>query len=175
MDAFAELFEAYRPFVFVIACRVAGGNDGEDIVIETFLKAWKALSRFQGEASPKTWLARIARNCALDFRRKSERHKNREVSAVDENGESFLEQLPDTAANNPAGRAIHGETAHIIDSAMARLSEEHRTTVILREVDGLSYRDIAVVTNVNVGTVMSRLFYAKQKLQRQLQEVYDEK
>lgn len=175
MDAFAELFEEYRSFVFIIACRLAGNNDSEDIVTESFLKAWKALPRFQRRSSLKTWLARITRNCALDFRRESERRKNRESPAVNENGESFLEQHPGTVPGNPAGQAVNRETAEIIESAMTRLSEEHRTTVILREVDGLSYRDIAAATDVNAGTVMSRLFYAKRKLQRLLREAYDEK
>lgn len=175
MDAFAELFEEYRSFVFSIAYRLTGNNDSEDIVMESFLKAWHALPRFQKRSSLKTWLARITRNCALDFCRNSQKRKNREVQAVTENGESYLEQLPSATTDNPAGQAVDRETAQIIDSAMAQLSREQRTTVIMREVDGLSYREIAAATEVNVGTVMSRLFYAKRKLQRLLREVNDEK
>ncbi len=174
MEAFAELFEEYRFFVFTIACRLAGSHDGEDVVMESFLKAWKALPQFQGRSSLKTWLAHITRNCALDFRRKSERQKSRELPAVNENGESFLEQHPGGVAGNPSEQSVNRETAEIIESAMNRLAEEQRTTVTLREVDGLSYREIAAATDVNVGTVMSRLFYAKRKLRRLLREYYDE-
>ncbi len=176
IEAFAELFEQQRRFVYAIACRLTGVNDGEDVVMETFLKAWKALPGFHRQSSLKTWLAKIARNCALDFCRRADRRTAREVTVTDDQGDNALEQLADPAADgaNPASQAVDRETQSLIQQAMAQLSEEQRVAVVMREVDGLSYREIAAATGVGVGTVMSRLFYGKRKLRGILQEMYDE-
>ncbi len=170
IDAFAELFEEHRRFVFTLALRLAGTNDSEDVVMDTFLKAWKALPGFQQRSSLKTWLARITRNCALDFRRRTSRRSSRESALINAEGESEIDQLADPVYRDPAGEAVNRELKQAIDTAISQLSEEQRITVVMREVDGLSYREIAAATNVGVGTVMSRLFYGKRKLRQLLQE-----
>jgi len=73
VEAFAEVFEALRPLVFSVANRLVGPNDAEDVVMETYLKAWQGLPRFRGKSSLKTWLYRISRNCSLDFIRSRQR------------------------------------------------------------------------------------------------------
>ncbi len=174
IDAFAELFEEQRRFVYSLACRLAGSNDCDDVVMETFLKAWKSLPGFRGRSTLKTWLAIIARNCSLDFRRRSGRQAAREITIVNDQGDSGLGQLADPHFSNPSVDAVNLETKKIIETAMAELKEEQRITVVLREIDGLSYREIAAATNVGIGTVMSRLFYGKRKLRELLLEFFNE-
>jgi RNA polymerase sigma-70 factor, ECF subfamily len=171
VEAFAELFEGLRPKVFAIAWRLAGPNDAEDIVMDTYLKAWKALPGFNRRSSLETWLYRIAHNCAVDVLRS--RRSDREP----EGGHVEAADLPDNRLPAPDQAAAAHELGGIIRRALDQLSPEHRAAVTLRFTDGLSYAEIAAATGVSLGTVMSRLFNGRRRLQRLLRErkeIFDE-
>lgn len=169
LDAFAELFEPQRKAVYAVACRLVGPVDAEDVVMDSFLKAWQALPRFGGRSSLQTWLYRIAHNCAVDFLRARERRKE-QAPAFRETAEDALARLPDPDQERPDEVLAGDETARAVAEALGRLPPEHRTTLELRYTDGLDYSEIAAATGVSIGTVMSRLFYGKRKLKKLLQE-----
>ena len=164
-EAFAGAFEALRPVVFAVAARLVGPDDAEDVTMETFLRAWQAVNQFNGRASLKSWLYRIAHNCAIDTLRR--RKRQREVHPEpDEEGRDPLEQVADTATVHPAEAIERQETGDELDRALQMLPEEHRRVLLLRYGDGLSYSEIAAATGLPVGTVMSRLFNGKRKLRK---------
>ena len=168
MDAFAAVFEPLRPTVYAVACRLVGPSDAEDVVMETFLKAWQAIPRFNRHSSLKTWLYRITYNCAVD--RIRARQRLRETPLDDEADGGSAGSIPDDSAPRPDEVLAGSETIDRVRSAMGRLPAEHRTALLLRFSDGLSYAGIAAATGVSIGTVMSRLFNGKRKLRRILEE-----
>ena len=176
-EAYRVLVERYQSRVFAIAYEIVKNRqDAEDIAQESFVKAFFSLSSFKGDASFFTWLYRIVHNMALDVRRRLARRGGTTL----EYDEIKAAQAGAASASSGVsmGRAIAGpheavldrEKAHRLQSALAEISEEHRSVVVLREIDGLSYEEIARATGVSKGTVMSRLFYARKKLQQVLHE-----
>lgn len=169
MDAFAGLFEGLRPIVYAVACRLVGPDDAEDVVMETYLKAWQAIPQFAGRSKLKTWLYRIARNCALDLIRR--RSSRKELSATaDDDGRDMFENTADAGQRGPDEEAEATEVREAVEQALSELPEFHRATLELRLSDGLSYAEIASATGVSIGTVMSRIFNGKRKLRRLLAE-----
>lgn len=166
MDAFAELFEPLRPKVHAVACRLVGPQDAEDIVMDTFLKAWQALPGFRGEASLHTWLVRIARNRCLDvIRSRRAQPLKFEMDAPAPGGEAPV-QIHDPGQATPAELAANRLDTRTAKTALAALDDVHREALLLRYEDGLSYAEIAAAQGVRIGTVMSRLFHARRKLAR---------
>ncbi|MFO7870941.1 MAG: RNA polymerase sigma factor [Kiritimatiellia bacterium] len=161
MDAFTALLEPLRPFSFSAACRLVGPNDAEDMVMEAFLKAWQSLEKFRGGSALRTWLYRILHNCCVDFLRSRRSGGGPETTGTDADG---LARRPDESAPGPDRQAEGKDTAHYVKKALGRLPEEQRTVLELRYSEDLSYGDIAALTGVSAGTVMSRLFYAKRRL-----------
>jgi RNA polymerase sigma-70 factor (ECF subfamily) len=130
-------------------------EDARDACQEAFLRAFRALASFDGTAQFATWLHRIVVNICIDKRR----HKGNGAVALDD-VEGML------AGNDDPARTVEGaELAGRIRAALARLTANHRTVLILREVQGLSYQEIADAMECSIGTVMSRLFHARKKLQ----------
>jgi RNA polymerase sigma-70 factor (ECF subfamily) len=149
--------------------------DAWDLAQEVFIKAWLALPRFEAKARFTTWLYRIAHNVVYDWSR-----KRKFESAGELNDEIFERNRIDPAAVTapdaglaPDEAMAHGELRAKIEAALARLSPEHREVVLLKDVQGLAYKEIADVMGSSIGTVMSRLFYARQKLQTMLKNEYD--
>ena len=170
VEAFATVFEQFRPLLHRVACRVVGVDDGEDVVMDTYLKAWKAIPRFRGDAALRSWLCTATRNCALDYLRRRRRDDERlvhEASASDDEA-PLLERVADPRAEGSDQRAERADIGGELAAALRQLNSDQRTTLLLREVDGLSYREVAAATGVNIGTVMSRLFYAKHRLRKLL-------
>lgn len=166
LDAFTRLFEPLRRKIWAVAWRLVGTDEAEDVVMDTYLKAWKALPGFDGRSALGTWLCRIARNRALDVLRSRavwQRHTQPEGEVVDEIG-----QLPDASVPHPAAVAACAESAGVVRQALNQLSAEHRQTLLLRYADDLGYGEIAAATGVSIGTVMSRLFYAHRKMKKLL-------
>ena len=130
--------------------------------METYLKAWRAIPRFGGRSSLRTWLYRIAHNCALDQIRGKQRRKESTVLSDEE--DNRLERIPDERSDRPDEAAEKMELVRQVKDALAKLSHDHAVTLRLRYTDGLSYAEIAAATGVSLGTVMSRLFNAKRKL-----------
>ncbi len=167
--AFRELVDRYREGVFRSAFRIVRDEEeARDVAQEAFVKAHRSLGGFAGRSSFFTWLYRITRNVALDHLRKQK--PGRLVSLEAEpgpDGRALSEVLPD-ASPSPTHVAADAEMLARVREAMARLSEKHRIVVELREFEGMSYQEIADAVGCNVGTVMSRLFYARNELARSL-------
>lgn len=171
-DAFATLFESYRPMLHAIARRVVGPDDADDAVMETYLKAWRAVPRFKGRSSLKTWLYRITNNCALDMVRARGRRENHLVRPP-AGREGPDPEVPDHAQTGPDERLLRSEQKTEVRAALALVPEEHRVVLLLRYADGMSYAEIAAAAGVSTGTVMSRLFYGKRKLKQALKEIME--
>lgn len=168
MDAFATVFEGLRPDVFRVACRLVGVDDAKDVVMDSFLKAWQAIPRFGGRSSLRTWLYRITYNCAVDFLR-ARKHRGEESLSDPGMENGGMRDVVDDTTRRPDEIIAGTELAEKMTSAMSLLPHEHRATLELRYSDGLSYLEIASVTGVSVGTVMSRLFNGKRKLRKILE------
>lgn len=176
MEAFAALFEDLRPVLHRVAFRLVGRDDCDDVVMDTYLKLWTALPTFRGRTpSLKSWACKTLRNCALDALRKRDRRRVREFSAdatpPDDEGLGPHERIPDPSAQSADEVASRHDQVELVRQALATLSEEHRQVLLLREADELSYREIADAAGVSIGTVMSRLFYAKRRLKTALKEL----
>lgn len=168
MEAFAQLFEPLRPLVHKAVCRLAAPDDVDDVVMDVFLKAWQAIPRFRGGSALSTWLYRIAHNCCLDAIRKRQRRRESMLSQMGED-EAPLPDIPDERQLMPDQAMGNAERAAIVRTGLAEVPTDHRTALLLRYVDGLTYGEIAAATGVSVGTVMSRLFYGKRKLKKALE------
>lgn len=175
LTSFDELVTRHRARIFAMI-RNMTHNEAEawDLSQEVFIKAWSALPKFEARARFSTWLFRIAHNTVYDWTRK--RHI---VGDGELNDEIFQRDRIDAASattpagsHNPDDALAHGELRGKIESALAKLSSEHREVVILKDVQGLAYKEIADVMNCSLGTVMSRLFHARKKLQTMLKDEY---
>lgn len=170
VDAFLALFEESRATIHTVAWRLVGPDEAEDVVMETYLRAWKSVPGFTGKSSVKTWLCRIAHNCSVDWLRKR-RHVVQPLEVWDdEAGEGRGEgvQFADPRQRAASDVIAGAELLVAIDSALETLSPEHRVALLLRFSDGLSYSEIAAATGVSIGTVMSRLFNGRRKLLKAL-------
>ena len=164
--ALDELFRRYRAVTYRVAYRLLGREaDALDAVQNAFIKAFMHLDRFRGTSSFKTWLLRIASNASLDLgrRRKREGWNEPGVRSVSQGDETDDQPAPDAELER-------ADLRRTIEAALARLPEAQRTTFVLH-VDGeLSYREVAEALGISMGTVMSRLYYARQKLKTLLSD-----
>jgi RNA polymerase sigma-70 factor (ECF subfamily) len=166
--ALDELFRRYRQPAYRVAYRLLGNEaDALDAVQEGFVKALTHLHGFQGRSSFKTWLLRVVSNAALDLGRQRGRREAVPLDAV-QTGESLPAQLQ--AADESARGLEREDLRTILDEALATLSDVQRQTFVLYADAGLSYREVAEATDTSIGTVMSRLYYARQKLRAYLAE-----
>ncbi len=175
MRSYDALVTRHRGRIFaMIRNMIHQEADAWDLSQEVFIKAWKALPRFEAKARFSTWLYRIAHNTVYDWVR-----KRKIESAGELNDEIFERERIDSASfTTPSGgeapdaTMAQGELRVKIEVALGKLSPEHREVVVLKDVQGLSYKEIAEVMSSTLGTVMSRLFYARQKLQTLLKDEY---
>ena len=176
LRAYDELVIRHRGRIFAMVRNMIHHEaDAWDLSQDVFVKAWQALPRFEAKARFSTWLFRIAHNVVYDWTRK------RKIDSAGEfNDEIFdrdqIDPLASTApsgAESPDTSMEHGELRMKIQAALFKLSAEHRESVILKDVQGLSYKEIADAMGCTIGTVMSRLFYARQKLQALLKDEYE--
>ena len=166
-EAYHSLVEMHQDRVFALAYEVLRNKeDAEDVAQESFVKAYLSLKDFKGEASFYTWLYRIVYNMAIDLKRKT-KVRGGSAAELDESAEGDEDFLRSKVAG-PHEAALRREELLQLCSALDKISEEHRAVVILREVHGLSYAQIAKVSGVSSGTVMSRLHYARKRLQELL-------
>lgn len=150
-------------------------TDAWDLSQEVFIKAWQALPRFEAKARFSTWLYRIAHNVVYDWSRR------RKLESAGELNDGIFERdrIDPASFTTPGGgespdeSMAQGELRAKIEAALAKLSAEHREAVLLKDVQGLAYKEIAEVMACSIGTVMSRLYYARQKLQTLLKDEYD--
>lgn len=173
--AFRTLVERYQRRIYQLALGMMKDPDeAMDIVQETFVRVHRYLPSFKGDSSFFTWTYRIATNLCLDASRKKNRTERVELS---ESNDAELEagmDPPSAALAGPQRVALNQELKGKLDEALAGLSENHRVILLLREVDGLSYEELSKVLDIRKGTVMSRLFHARLKMQSKLREYLGE-
>jgi RNA polymerase sigma-70 factor (ECF subfamily) len=167
-QALEELFRRYRQPAYRVAYRLLGNEaDALDAVQEGFVKALTHLHGFQGRSSFKTWLLRVVSNAALDLGRQRGRREALSLEAA-QAGESDDASLQTT---DESGRGLErADLRVLLGRALATLSEAQRQTFVLYADAGLSYREVAEAMGTSIGTVMSRLYYARQKLRAYLAE-----
>ena len=164
MSAFEELVARHRDKIFARAfSMMRNEEEAIDLCQEAWVKGWQRLKQFQGESSFGTWMTRIIINLCLDQLRKQKRQRTESIEALDEASGGVERQMPVITVNPTAGLERE-ELRQRIDKAMAQLSHEHRTVLILHEFEEMEYKEIAKTMNCSIGTVMSRLFYARRRL-----------
>jgi RNA polymerase sigma-70 factor (ECF subfamily) len=161
------LVERHRERAWRLALRVLRNEEAaKDAVQEAFVKAYTALDRFEGRSRFSTWLHRLVVNQCIDMRRKE--HGDRRVDVEDSDALERLAAGRDDAPETPEPAALRGELREQLAEAIGELPDDARQTLLLREVDGLSYAEIAKSLGVPKGTVMSRLHYARRRLRERL-------
>jgi RNA polymerase sigma-70 factor (ECF subfamily) len=176
LQAFDELVMRHRHRIFAMIRQMTDHEaDAWDLTQDVFVKAWQALAGFESKAKFSTWLYRIAHNVVYDWNRKRKHEWAGELR-----DETLEQQVIDPAAiaipqvvSSPDEQLATEELRDKIERALQKISPEHREVVILKDVQGLSYKEIASVLGCTIGTVMSRLFYARQKLQTLLKDEYE--
>jgi RNA polymerase sigma-70 factor (ECF subfamily) len=178
-DAFRTLFERYHRRAYALAFGVLRHQDDAlDVVQDAFIKAHRYLDKFEGNSSFYTWLYRIVMNLAIDHLRKHRRQKPVELD------ESHLEEgastgddslLPKILGGNPGRALLDKEIRARIDQALGQLSDNHRAVLVMRELEGMSYEEMAQAMGCSKGTIMSRLFHARKNMQKQLVDLVEYK
>jgi len=171
VGAFDQLVQKYRQQIFAVIYNMTSNReDASDLTQETFIKAFQAIGRFRGKSSFFTWIYRIAVNTSMTFLKKRNRRRFISYDNIDEEASSseIVERL--TASNRSEKGAIVSELQERLNDALQKLSPKHRTVIILHEIEGLEHAEIAEITQTSIGTVRSRLHYAKQQLQSFLQD-----
>ncbi len=164
--AFAELYGRYGAMVFNVALRLSGNPDeATDLTQETFLKIHRHLGGFRGRSALRTWIYRVAINCCRSrYRRQQTWHSRFELGSG-----ATLEQVADRR-RDPEQRAIARSTGEVVQAALEALPLVYREAVILREIEGLAYGEIAEVLGVRVGTVRSRIARGRERLRSLLED-----
>ncbi len=176
--AFRQLVERHQRRAFAIALAlVRDENDARELVQEAFLRVYKGLNNFQGGSSFFTWLYRIITNLSIDLIRKPGRQLTDLDDSRFESDEAQEAQFPLLSrvdGADPLDVVRRGEIAARLQSALDALPSYHRGVIVMREIEGLSYEEMAQAMGVSKGTIMSRLFHARQKLQKALVDCYEE-
>ncbi len=171
-DSFRLLVERHSRSVFRLAYRMTGNEqDAEEVVQETFLRAYRSLDTFEERAQFSTWLHRIAVNCALDLIRARQRHsENRVEPAAEAQDEERRDPLFSAASDDPSPdrMLMSAELSRSLRAAMARLSPTERAAFILRHFEGQSIEQIAAALKLSVGATKNGIFRAVQKLRAAL-------
>ena len=162
-NAFGTLVASYEKFIFNVVCKMfSNSEDASDIAQEALIKAYKNIDKFDFNSSFSTWLYRITVNACIDEMR---RRKGRESISIDaEDEESGLAvQIEDTSLGAEE-RVIQNETVSEVRAAIDKLSEEHKTVIILRDLQDMTYEQVAQTLDLSIGTVKSRLARARKSL-----------
>jgi RNA polymerase sigma-70 factor (ECF subfamily) len=174
--AFDELVGRFRNRVFgMIYNMVHNEQDAWDLAQDSFVKAWKSIGRFRGQSSFYTWLYRIVMNVTIDWLRK----KQVRGSGAEFDDAIQLKEIDPASRTVPKADALPHEKMERqeirarIEAAIAQLSPEHRAVILMKEMEDMQYHEIAESLGCSIGTVMSRLFYARKRLQNMLRDVYE--
>ncbi len=174
-EAFAWLIATYhQPVYSLVARTIPAGSDAADVTQEIFVKIYRGISAFHGEASLRTWIYRIALHEASNQRRWWSRHRRQEVTIEAETGDSNEGHplcIKDTLADeheSPFDIAAHTELRDRIEAALRRIPQPFRAVLVLRDLEGFAYEEIAEILDINLGTVKSRLMRGRAHLKSQL-------
>jgi RNA polymerase sigma-70 factor, ECF subfamily len=163
-EAFGKLVTKYRAKILARLHRIVHNeHDARDLAQEGFLKAWHSIRQFEGRSSFYTWLYSITVNLAIESLRRKRRCFEVELNHA----------IP-SSVPSPRANCQHNEIRQHINAALAQLSPEHRVIIVLKVMEDMQYQEIAKTLNVSVGTVMSRLFYGRKKLQSILKPLYNQ-
>ena len=172
--AFDELMRRHQQGVFALSYRMLGQyDDAVDLAQEAFLRAYRSLGRFRSEASFKTWLYQIALNLGRNRRRWYARHKVSQTvslnapTGAEEDGPALAEIIPGTGPD-PREASARGDRRAALQQALAGLPDPLRAIVVLRDIEGLSYEEVAAACGQTIGTVKSRLHRARGQLRERL-------
>ena len=164
MGAFEELIARHRDKIYARAySMMRNEEEAVDLSQEAWVKAWQRLVQFQGDSSFPTWITRIVINLCLDQLRRRKRQRAESIEELDEESGGVERQMP-VVTVNPTERLERVELRQRIDRALSQLSVAHRTVMVLHEFEHMEYKEIAKTMNCSIGTVMSRLFYARRKM-----------
>ena len=162
--AFEELVVRHRDKIYARAfSMMRNEQEAIDLSQEAWVKGWQRLNQFQGESSFGTWMTRIVINLCLDDLRRQKRQRTDSMEAMEEESGGVERQMPILEVN-PTEGLERAELRQRIDRALGQLSHEHRTVLVLHEFEDMEYKQIAKTMDCSIGTVMSRLFYARRKL-----------
>jgi RNA polymerase sigma factor RpoE len=171
MSAYDELVQRYQERIYATIYHMTSNHeDANDLAQETFIKAYQALKSFKGGSSFYTWVYRIAVNKTINFLKQRKNRAQMSLNDLDFNAEHDPDLVALISDKTPRRDAGLAELQEKLNEAMQKLSEHHRLVVTLHDVQGLSHEEIAKIMDCNIGTVRSRLFYARQQLQAYLTE-----
>jgi RNA polymerase sigma-70 factor (ECF subfamily) len=170
--AYETLIERFEHPIYNLVSRLTNDpGDAPDVVQEVFLKVFRNVQSFRGQSSLKTWIYRIAVNESRNHRRWFGRHRSREIALQPVPGDthSYLDWLPDPA-RSPMELAMDRERETLIEAALAEINPHYRAALVLRELEGLSYDEIADILQTSLGTVKSRILRGREALRQRLTE-----
>jgi RNA polymerase sigma factor RpoE len=171
MSAYDELVQRYQERIYATIYHMTSNHeDANDLAQETFIKAYQALKSFKGGSSFYTWVYRIAVNKTINFLKQRKNRAQMSLNDLDFNAEHDPDLVALISDKTPRRDIGLAELQEKLNEAMQKLSEHHRLVVTLHDVQGLSHEEIAKIMDCNIGTVRSRLFYARQQLQAYLAE-----
>ncbi len=172
--AFQLLVRRFRKKIFSIAFGITlDAEESQDIVQEVFLQAYRSIGSFRGDASLSTWLHRITVNRCLNWKRRWARRLKWLHVSTDSTADEMVAE-PESELPTPEAQVANAQTRQQIDHALKLLPDQARTVFVLRELEGLSYEEIAQATGIKLGTVRSRLFHARKRLKEILQPLVEE-
>ena len=164
-EAFGRLVIKYRAKILTVLYGIVRDeHDARDLAQESFLKAWRSIHQFQGRSSFYTWLYKLTVNMAI-----ASLHRKGRCAEVE------LDHAIPSSLPSPRANYQRTEFREHLNAALAKLSPEHRNVIVLKEIEDLQYHEIAEILNISVGTVMSRLFYGRKKLQSILRPIYNKR
>jgi RNA polymerase sigma-70 factor (ECF subfamily) len=171
LEAYDELVRRYQERIYATIYHMTSNHeDANDLAQESFIKAFQALKTFKGGSSFYTWLYRIAVNKTINFLKQRKNRIHMSLNDLDFNAEHDPDLVAFVSDKTPRREAGLAELQEKLNAAMLKLSEPHRLVVVLHDVQGLSHDEIAKIMDCNIGTVRSRLFYARQQLQGYLSD-----
>ena len=171
MRAYDELVKRYQERIYATVYHMTSNHeDANDLAQEAFIKAYQALKSFKGGSSFYTWIYRIAVNKTINFLKQRKNRAQMSLNDLDFNAEHDPDLVALISDKTPRRDAGLTELQEKLNAALQKLSEHHRLVVTLHDVQGLSHEEIAKIMDCNIGTVRSRLFYARQQLQAYLSD-----
>jgi RNA polymerase sigma-70 factor (ECF subfamily) len=167
--AYDELIRRYQERIYATVYHMTSNHeDANDLAQDAFIKAYRALNSFKGDSSFYTWVYRIAVNKTINFLKQRKNRVQMSLNDMDLNAEHDPDLVALVSHNTPRRDLALAELQEKLNGALQKLSEDHRMVVVLHDIQGLSHEEIGAIMDCNVGTVRSRLFYARQELQAYL-------